>query len=1100
MSSIKTEDKPALDLEAVMKRLENAEGRQYWRSLEELSAGEGFQEMLQREFPRQAGEWTDPVSRRRFLTLMGASLALAGLSGCRPPGGKIVPNIKDPDGVTPGKPLFFATSMPMAGYGMGVLAESNQGRPTKIEGNKEHPASLGATDVFAQASVLGLYDPDREAGLTYLGKPKSWEDLCASLKADLARLPKGKGFYLLTETITSPTLLNLLENEFLKDYPEVQWYQHEPAVSDNSIAGLSKALGVPVQPVYQLKTADVVLSLDADFLSRGPGHLRYAKDFSSRRDLEKLDSFNRLYVVESVLSSTGAKADNRLPVRAADIERFAHLIAFFLKVEGVSEPKGFSAAERLWAEYAAEDIAARAKGTTLVIAGDEQPASLHSLVAAINEKLGNNGKTVLYIDPVHARPGDRAKSLRGLVDEIAAGKVQVLFVLGANPVFTGGSDVGFQGALEKVPLRYRMGLYHDETSKLSHWHIPDSHYLESWGDTRSYDGTASVVQPLVAPLYGGRSFVELLANLGANPNRDAASLVKDFWKGWFEAPAQASLKSSTTFEKFYRKSLHDGLVDGSRFSPKQVKLVADAVAESVKAVASASELKPAGKDNLEITYRPDEAVFDGRYANNGWLLEMPKPLTKITWDNAAIMSFKTALELGINLNTEKRPELEDGLYRSGASSFGYTGGEHGRAYVDTIKLTVNGRDLVLPVWVVPGHPDYSINVQLGYGRERAGRVGTKDVGADVYKIRTSQNPWSALGLKVERTGKQHILACTQGHHYMEGRHLVRSGSVEETKKDGEWVHKLNSVPEQHEEGDHDHGHDHKHDHKHEHGKHKLSLLPEAISPKYAYKQHKWGMLINLTACNGCSACVVACQAENNIPVVGKVEVTRGREMHWIRIDRYFEGNPLKPTELKAHYQPVPCQQCENAPCEQVCPVAATVHSYDGLNDMVYNRCVGTRYCSNNCPYKVRRFNFLQYTDYASVSMKMVNNPEVTVRTRGVMEKCTYCVQRIRAAEIEAEKRGKLKAERENRALDRQKDCQIQDGEVVTACQAVCPADAIVFGDLSDKNSKVAKLQQKVENLNYSILAELNTSPRTTYLAEIRNPNPKLTSSGGKGHA
>jgi len=444
--------------------------------------------------------------------------------------------------------------------------------------------------------------------------------------------------------------------------------------------------------------------------------------------------------------------------------------------------------------------------------------------------------------------------------------------------------------------------------------------------------------------------------------------------------------------------------------------------------------------------------------------------------------------------------LEDGVYRSGASSFGYTGGEHGRAYVDTIKLTVNGRDLVLPVWVVPGHPDYSINVQLGYGRERAGRVGTKDVGADVYKIRTSQNPWSALGLKVERTGKQHILACTQGHHYMEGRHLVRSGSVEETKKDAEWVHKLNSVPEQHEEGDHDHGHDHKHDHKHEHGKHKLSLLPEAISPKYAYKQHKWGMLINLTACNGCSACVVACQAENNIPVVGKVEVTRGREMHWIRIDRYFEGNPLKPTELKAHYQPVPCQQCENAPCEQVCPVAATVHSYDGLNDMVYNRCVGTRYCSNNCPYKVRRFNFLQYTDYASVSMKMVNNPEVTVRTRGVMEKCTYCVQRIRAAEIEAEKRGKLKAERENRALDRQKDCQIQDGEVVTACQAVCPADAIVFGDLSDKNSKVAKLQQKVENLNYSILAELNTSPRTTYLAEIRNPNPKLTSSGGKGHA
>ena len=1095
-------EKPVMDLESVLNKLESSEGKQYWRSLDELAQGEGFQEMIQREFPRQAAEWTDPVTRRRFLTLMSASLALAGLSGCRPPGGKIVPNIKDPDGVIPGKSMFFATAMPLAGYGTGLLAESNQGRPTKIEGNVDHPASLGATDVFAQASVLGLYDPDREAGLTYVGKPKSWDDLVANLKAELTKLPKGKGFYLLTETITSPSLVYQLENELLKDYPEVTWIQHEPAASDNGIAGLATAFGSALQPLYSVEKADVILSFDADLLGRGPAHLRYTREFSKRRDLEKLDSMTRLYVVESTLTNTGVKADHRLALRAMEIERMAYLVAFHLKIEGVAKPKGLSADAHFWAGAVADDLSTKGKGTTLVIVGDEQPESVHVIVAAINDKLGNIGKTVSYIDPVHARAGERSKSLRSLVDDMNAGKVKALFILNANPVYSAGADLGFKAAFDKVPQRYRMGLFHDETSRLCHWHIPDSHFLESWGDVRAFDGTATVIQPLIAPLYFGHNFQELLGGLSSKPNRDASAIVKDFWKNWYESPAQTALRSTVPFEKFFRRSLHDGLIEGTRALTKVVKLQVEAVTAAIKKFESSSEWKEGSKDNLEITFRPDESVFDGRFANNGWLLEMPKSTTKITWDNAAIMSYKTALDLGVSLNTEKRPELEDGVYRSPASSYGYTGGEHGRAYVDTIKLSIQGRDLVLPVWVVPGHPDNTINVQLGYGRERAGKVGTRDVGADVYKLRTSSEPWNALGLKAVTTGKQHVLACTQSHHYMEGRHLVRSGTVAGTKENPKWVEAMGSGGEEHDEhAGHDHKPgEHKHEeHKHEeHGKTPLSLLPEVVSEKYAYKQHKWGMIINLTTCTGCTACVVACQAENNIPVVGKMEVTRGREMHWIRIDRYFEGNPLKANSLKAHYQPIPCQQCENAPCEQVCPVAATVHSYDGLNDMVYNRCVGTRYCSNNCPYKVRRFNFLQYTDYASVSMKMVNNPDVTVRSRGVMEKCTYCVQRIRAAEIEAEKRGKLKAERENRALDRSKDCQIQDGEIVTACQAACPAGAIVFGDLVDPNSKIAKLQKKVANMNYSILEELNTRPRTTYLAEVRNPNPKLETTG-KGH-
>jgi molybdopterin-containing oxidoreductase family iron-sulfur binding subunit len=988
----KEHQKEPLDLAAIRERLAEAQGQQYWRSLEELAQTEDFQEFLHREFPRKASVMGS-VSRREFLKLMGASLALAGLNACtNQPREKIVPYVRPPEEVIPGKPLFFATAMPLGGFARGVLVESHMGRPTKIEGNPEHPASLGATDVFAQASVLTLYDPDRSQVVINAGRISTWDNFLTSVTAGLEEqgLKKGSGMRVLTETVTSPTLAHQLQ-QLLTEFPSAKWHQYEPAGRDNVRAGARLAFGEPVDTHYRFDQADVILALDADFLCANPGSLRYARDFAGKRSVqEEHAEMNRLYVVESTPSNTGSMADHRLSLRASEIEGFARALAQELGVEiKGTTGEGHANPHHDWIAALARDLQGH-RSSSIVLAGDQQPPVVHALVHAINHALGNVGETVIYTEPVEANPVDQMESLRDLVKDIEAGLVEILVILSGNPVFTTPADLHFADRLDKVKLRIHLGLYDDETSELCHWHLPETHYLESWSDARAYDGTVTIIQPLIAPLYGGKSAHELLAALMGKSGRSGHDIVRDYWKSRYP---------TEDFEKLWQISLHDGLIADTALPPKDVELKIESL-----------DSQSATPQGLELIFQPDPTIGDGRFANNGWLQELPKPLTKLTWDNAALISFTTAEHLGL------------------------TNG-------DVVELRYQGRMVNAPIWIMPGHADDAVTVHLGYGRKRTGRVG-QGAGFNAYTLCTSDAPWFGSGLEIEKNGKHYSLASTQDHQSMEGRHLVRVGTIEHYQEHPDFVR---------------------------HMVHEIE--PASLLPAYEYEGYKWGMAIDLNACIGCNACVVACQSENNIPVVGKKEVENGREMHWIRLDHYYEGNPANPEG--SYHQPVPCMHCENAPCELVCPVEATVHSDEGLNEMVYNRCVGTRYCSNNCPYKVRRFNFLQYADKNTESLKLLNNPDVTVRDRGVMEKCTYCVQRINTARIEAKK----------------EDRQIGDGEVVTACQAVCPTQAIVFGDLNNPESQVTK--RKAEPLNYGLLTELNTNPRTTYLARLRNPNPEL---------
>jgi MoCo/4Fe-4S cofactor protein with predicted Tat translocation signal len=1019
-----------LDLDAVRLRLAEARGKHYWRSLEELADTEAFQELLHREFPQGATEWTDPLSRRQFLTLMGASLALAGLTGCSRPTEKILPYVRQPEEIIPGKPLFFATAMTLGGLATGLLVESHEGRPTKVEGNPDHPASLGATDAFAQAAVLGLYDPDRSQSVAYLGRIRGWSDAVGALRTamSLQREKQGAGLRILTETVGSPTLAAQLQ-ALLKDYPAAKWHQYEPAGTDSARAGARLAFGADVGHHYRFDKADVVLSLEADFLSCGPAHLRYVRDFTARRRVrgDKAD-MNRLYVVECELSPTGAVADHRLPLRAGQVEGFALHLAATLGVRTGPPNQPLPPGADRWGAAVARDLQQH-KGSSLIVAGDQQPAAVHALAHGLNNLLGNAGKTVIYTDPVEARPVDQTVSLRELVQDMDEGRVEVLLILGDNPVFTAPVDLHFAESLAKVPLRVHLGLYNDETAAQCHWHIPEAHFLESWSDARAFDGTASIVQPLIAPLYNGKSAHELLAALGEQPDRTAYEIVQGHWRDYWRQQG-----SSGDFDSFWQRSVHDGVIAGTALPPKQVSLKPD----WAKAPATP---QPSDK-GLEIIFRPDPALLDGRFANNGWLQELPRPITKLTWDNAAIVSPTTAKQLGVG-------------YAPGNRS-----GGHGQTITDVVELRYGDRTVKAPVWIQPGHADDTITIHLGHGRTRAGKVGT-GTGFNAYLLRTSEAPWIGQGVSVRKTGERYQLACVQFHHLMEGRDLIRAGTLAEYRKNPSLEPpKPEANPATARESRAERPE------KETHGK----RVPLSLYPGFEYHGYKWGMSIDLSACVGCSACVVACQAENNIPVVGKPGVLQGREMHWLRIDSYYEGNLDNP---KTYFQPVPCMQCENAPCELVCPVEATAHSDDGLNDMVYNRCVGTRYCSNNCPYKVRRFNFLQYSDYATQSLRLMYNPDVTVRSRGVMEKCTYCVQRIRNAQMEADKQGR----------------RVRDGEILTACQAACPASAIIFGDINDAKSEVAQL--KAEPRDYALLAELNTRPRTTYLAAVRNPNPEL---------
>ncbi len=992
----------SFDLEALRAKLAAATGRKYWRSLDELAESEGFRAFLEAEFPRQASV-LDAVGRRQFLQLMGASLGLAGLSACtKQPVEKIYPYVKAPEEVIPGQPLYFATALPLSGFGRGVLVESHMGRPTKVEGNPDHPSSLGATDIFAQADILTLYDPDRSQAVRFGGVIRPWSAFVDTAQREFERLgaKKGAGFRILTETVTSPTLLAEIRR-LLAEWPEARWHHYEPVNRDHLHAGAKAAFGEVVDPVYRLEAADVVLCVEADLLGPHPAGVRYAREFSRRRRVEDGNGsqMNRLYVVEATPSITGSVADHRLILRPSECEAFVRALAAALGLP-VQTPASMEA-HRAFIAAVAKDLA-RSRGRSLIVAGEALPPSVHALVYAINSSLANIGKTVSFVEPVAQHPELQGESLQALVADMDAGKVEVLLILGGNPVYTAPADLRFAERLQKVPLRIRLGLYEDETSQLCHWHLPEAHVLESWGDVRAHDGTVTLIQPLIAPLYDGKSALEVLATFSSKPSRTGYEMVQQYWK---------SVWGDADFEKRWRRALHDGIVAGSAAEVRAVSLRPDFFQTLRPLVAS-----PPG---LEIVLRPDPTVYDGRYANNGWLQELPKPLTKLTWDNVAYLAPVTAARFGV---------------KNG----------------DVVEVVAEDRRVEAPVWIQPGQAPDTVLLHWGYGRPKAGRVGG-GIGVDAFKLSSSRSPWGMPGGEIRKTGRRYRLACTQDHFSLEGRDILRKGTLEEYR------HNPSLAPHGHGGG--------------EHGE------APSMYPGFPYTGYAWAMSIDLNACIGCGACTIACVAENNIAVVGKDQVARGREMHWIRVDRYYEGDLDHPEFV---HQPIPCQQCENAPCELVCPVNATVHSAEGLNDMVYNRCVGTKYCANNCPYKVRRFNFYLYQDWYTESLKLLRNPDVSVRSRGVMEKCTYCVQRINAARIQAKREGR----------------KIRDGEILTACQQVCPTEAIVFGDRNDPHSRVAKLQKLPRT--YQLLEELNTRPRTTYLAAVRNPNPELVS--GKDHA
>jgi molybdopterin-containing oxidoreductase family iron-sulfur binding subunit len=1084
-------------LEAICERLGDSREMHCWRSLEELVDSEAFGELVREEFPEHAARWPEVLGRRKFLALMGASLALAGLGGCSvnpAPQIELVPYSHPPEGLVPGKPLFFATAMTHAGRAVGLLVESQMGRPIKIEGNPDHPASLGATDIFHQASVLTLYDPDRAKTPTYLGQTRTWGEAEAAIRQAIEkqRGKRGAGFRLLTESVVSPTLAQQLE-DFFKDFPEAKWHAWEPIHHDSAWHAAQIALGEPVTPIYDFSKADVVLSLDADIFGPAEGNIRYAAQFMDRRRVRTGDKdadqarMNRLYVVETAVTCTGAKADHRLALRAQDIEGVARAIAARLGVDAggeVAEPlrtgeeisvafrsaKGFpfrgaqgdnptvidSPVLSPWIRAVVDDLG-RHRGRSLVLAGMGQPPAVHILAHVLNDRLGNVGNTVRYIAPIDARPGDRTQSLRELTEDMAQGKVEFLLILGGNPAYNAPADLPFAENLEKLTARegslvVRHGLYQDETSYQCQWHLPEAHYLEAWSDARAYDGTESLVQPLIEPLYQGRSAHEVVALVAKQLESPGREIVRSYWRTRWKEGGKGKADAADDFETFWATALQEGVIPNTASEPKMVRLKGDwqehlsgsplplGEGQGVRAGGAGSpvEISAPLPPSLEIVFQPDPSIFDGCFANNAWLQELPKPITKLTWGNAALMSPATARQLGVALG-------------------GYLhGGEHGGYDVPVVDLQLGERMVRAPIWIMPGHADGSVTVSLGFGQEHAGKLGgtvKQGVGFNAYRLRTADHPWFAPGLTVTKTGRTERAVCTQNHHTMADREVVRAGTLAEYKEDPRFA----AAREK------------------EHQKEETRRVPPPITMydafDYSPPKNKWGMLIDLTTCIGCNACIVACQAENNIPVVGKDQVAAGREMHWIRVDRYISGTPDVPEGF--HFQPVPCMHCEKAPCEYVCPVEATVHSAEGLNDMVYNRCVGTRFCSNNCPYKVRRFNFFHFADDTTPSRRLQYNPEVTVRSRGVMEKCTYCVQRIRQAEIDALKQ----------------DRRIADGEVLTACQAACPTQAITFGDINDPGSKVKRW--KDAPLHYALLADLNTEPRTTYLAELRNPNPEL---------
>jgi molybdopterin-containing oxidoreductase family iron-sulfur binding subunit len=995
-----------------------------WRSIDERSGvaiadgepgGAG-------EFPAGASE-LDGVSRRSFIQLVGAGTALATVgAACRKPPEKIVPFVRRPEEVTPGNALHFATAYELDGYASGLLVESHEGRPTKIEGNPQHPETLGATTTFEQALILGLYDQNRAKQLSRDGVPVAWRSFLVDIAARARKLAEnaGAGLRFLVEPTASPLMADL-RRRIVDRFPKAKFVSYSSLAADGAVEGTRLAYGSPLVPRHQIEKARVILALDADFLGDGPEQTRLTRELAAGR--EPGPNMNRLYVVEPAMTITGAMADHRARMRGTDVAAFTAALAAALAgrpglqmLEPLASLPGAAAGRAAawdprWLAALAADLE-RNRGRSLVIAGRRQPAAVHALAAAINAALGNVAVTVSYDSPPLADHASGPAALGPLVEEIATGMVDTLVITARNPAYTAPVDFKLAQLLRRVPSTIYHTLYEDETAAACRTIVPAAHALESWGDARALDGTASIVQPLISPLWGGIAEVELVAAFLGEGDLGAHELVQRFWR---------DQHSGSDFDQQWEKWLADGIVPGPAGGQGRVPIETISNLLDVKRLAPAvARVFAAPPEGMEVGFAVDPKTYDGRFGNNTWLQELPHPITKLTWDNAVMISEATATAQG----------LETG---------------------DVVEIAHHGRTVEGPIMIVPGHADDAVTLPLGYGRT-GGEETAGGVGFNAGAIRDSAAVWYDRGATLTKTGRRHKFAITQDHWRMSPDGAARprpavTGTVAEVRDQHS---ELNEELEER----------------------RGPVLTIHKPVDYSSQPYSWGMAIDLSKCTGCSACVVACQSENNIPTVGKENVRRGREMQWLRIDRYFEGSVADP---QVAIQPLACVHCETAPCEYVCPVNATVHSDEGLNEMVYNRCIGTRYCSNNCPYKVRRFNFLAYNYEIPAARRMGMNPEVTVRSRGVMEKCTYCVQRIERKRIETRIEGRT----------------IRDGELLTACQQGCPAEAIVFGSLNDPNSKVSRLHR--DERRYDLLHELGTRPRTAYLARVRNPNPDIPS-------
>ncbi len=989
---------------------------EFWRSLAERAGAPEFESSLAHEFPHGATLWPNDLDRRQFLKLLGGSLALAGLAGCGPKGDQIIPFVAAPSHPVRPEGSDYATAMPVEGFGRGVLVRSHLGRPTKIEGNPDHAESRGATDAITQAAVLSLYDPDRSRTPRRAGQPQAWLTFADDWLERQQRFTagRGRGVALLLEPTTSPTVRREV-HRLLDALPEARWYQHTP-LARYDLDGR--------QPDFDFGAADVVFSIGGDWFGQHPAALRYARAFATRRRIEHgRVRLARFYVLEPTPSVTGTLADFRLPASPGRTRLILDAVADALD-SSHGAPAGLTTAEANFVEAVARDLRAHATGA-LCAAGPEQDADIQRWAWALNARLGSAPRLQRFTAPVRSDGDPRAAGgLAELVEAIDRGEISTLCLAETNPVYSAPADIDFAAALRRVPYSVHLGPYLDETAVACTWHLPQSHFLEAWGDLRGYDGTATIQQPLISPLFPSRSLPELLRLFTEPTGRSGYDVVRESWRA--AGPAAALVDA-------WAAALDRGVVGPELATTDTPGAPATAAAPAGTDLLRLSRAAPPA--GITLVLQPDSSVLDGRYANSPWLQELPRPVTRIVWDNAVLIS--PALADRLRLSDGDRIEIahaeppgENGG-TAGAQTSG-TGASNPAAPLEPEEgakpaPSAGGarRTLEAAVLILPGQAPDCITLTLGYGRTRAGTVGNRH-GFNAYRLRTRAAAWVVDDVAIRRLEGHYPFVTTQGHFTMAGRDIVRVVFAD----------RLQTAPKE---------------------------TPPSLYPTWPRDEYAWGMSIDLSTCTGCSACVVACQAENNIPSVGKDQVARGREMLWLRVDRYFSGDPANPRMVA---QPVPCMQCENAPCELVCPVGATVHSSEGLNDMVYNRCVGTRYCSNNCPYKVRRFNFLDYRAPGRSPVHLQENPDVSVRARGVMEKCTYCVQRIDAARIAAE--------RENR--------RVRDGEVVPACQQACPVEAIVFGDLNDPTSRVN--QRKHEPLDYRLYEELNTRPRTSYLAKI----------------